>query len=87
MYVKNLEASIEDAELTAMAAEFGDVTSAVVSRDGEGTSKGFGFVNFKEAGAASACVEALHGKDIKGKALWAGRAQKKGEREAVLRQK
>ena len=63
------------------------VTSVVVMRDEEGTSKGFGFVNFEDADAAHKAVEALNGTDVDGKELYAGRAQKKGEREAELKAK
>lgn len=56
-------------------------------RDEEGTSKGFGFVNFEDADAAHKAVEALNGTDVDGKELYAGRAQKKGEREAELKAK
>ncbi len=63
------------------------VTSVVVMRDEEGTSKGFGFVNFDDAEGAHKAVEALNGTDVEGKELYAGRAQKKGEREAELKAK
>jgi len=63
------------------------VTSCVVMATPEGQSRGFGFVNFEKPEEAKAAVEALNGKDIEGKALYAGRAQKKGEREAELRAK
>ncbi len=63
------------------------VTSVVVMRDEEGTSKGFGFVNFEDAEGAHKAVEALNGSDVEGKELYAGRAQKKGEREAELKAK
>jgi polyadenylate-binding protein len=63
------------------------VTSAVVMRDDAGKSKGFGFVNYDEADAANKAVDALNGKEIEGKELYVGRAQKKSEREAELKQK
>jgi len=63
------------------------VTSVVVMRDEEGNSKGFGFVNFDDAEGAHKAVEALNGTDVEGKELYAGRAQKKGEREAELKAK
>ena len=55
--------------------------------DDEGKSKGFGFVNFAETDAAAKAVEDLNGKDIDGKEIFAGRAQKKAEREASLKAK
>ncbi|GIL91120.1 hypothetical protein Vretimale_9567 [Volvox reticuliferus] len=87
VFIKNLPAELGDDELSKMAKEFGEVTSAVVMKDEKGSSKGFGFINFKDAECAAKCVEALNEKEIGGKVLYAGRAQKKTEREAMLRQK
>lgn len=53
----------------------------------EGKSKGFGFVAFATPESAAACVAELNGKEVNGKPLFAGRAQKKGERENELRAK
>ena len=50
-------------------------------------SKGFGFVNFETPEDAKAAVDALNGTDVEGKELFCGRAQKKSEREAALKQK
>ena len=41
-------------------------------------------MNFEEPEAAAAAVEALNGKEVGGKELFVGRAQKKAEREAML---
>ena len=43
-------------------------------------------MNFEEAIPAAKAVEALNGQDLNGKPLFCGRAQKKAEREAMLRQ-
>ncbi|GFR39651.1 hypothetical protein Agub_g117 [Astrephomene gubernaculifera] len=87
VFIKNMPADLGDDELMKMASEFGDVTSAVVMKDDKGGSKGFGFINFKDAESAAKCVESLNEKELNGKVLYAGRAQKKTEREAMLRQK
>ncbi len=50
-------------------------------------SKGFGFINYKDTDSAAKCVDTLNGKEMGGRNLYAGRAQKKTEREAMLRQK
>ena len=53
----------------------------------DGKSKGYGFVSFESAEQAEAAVEDLDGKDISGKKLFVGRAQKKAERQAELKRK
>ena len=63
------------------------ICSTCTAQDDKGNSKGFGFVNFSEPEGAAKAVDALQGKEMKGKTLYAGRAQKKGERQAQLRTK
>ncbi|KAL4419334.1 hypothetical protein ABPG77_006022 [Micractinium sp. CCAP 211/92] len=87
VFVKNLEESVTDEELKEMFAEHGTVNSCIIMRDDDGKSKCFGFVNFEAPEQAAAAVAALNGKDVKGKDLYVGRAQKKAEREAMLRAK
>ncbi|GFH07459.1 polyadenylate-binding protein, partial [Haematococcus lacustris] len=85
VYIKNLSPEVTDEELATLMAEFGETSSCVIMKDDKGNSKGFGFVNYKETEAAAKAVEALQGKEFKGKNLYAGRAQKKTERSAVLK--
>ncbi|GBF93221.1 hypothetical protein Rsub_05953 [Raphidocelis subcapitata] len=87
VYVKNLADDVDDDGLKKLAGEYGPVTSAVIMTDSNGKSRGFGFVNFETPEAASAAVDALNGKDFDGKMVFAGRAQKKAERESLLRSK
>ena len=56
-------------------------------QEDDGKSKGFGFINFDSADAAADAVEKNNGTFLEGKELWCGRAQKKAEREAELKQK
>ncbi|KAF2612580.1 hypothetical protein F2Q70_00010522 [Brassica cretica] len=85
LYVKNLAESTTDEDLKSAFGEFGEITSAVVMRDGDGKSKGFGFVNFEDAGDAAKAVEGLNGKTFGDKEWYVGRAQKKSERESELK--
>jgi len=87
VYIKNLSPDVTDEDLRGLTADFGDLTSVAVMKDDKGNSKGFGFVNFKDAEGASKAVEGLNGKEFKGKTLYAGRAQKKSERSAMLKAK
>ncbi|THG95854.1 hypothetical protein EW026_g5873, partial [Hermanssonia centrifuga] len=85
IYVKNLDPEVTQEEFTQLFEQFGLVTSAVVSVDDEGKSKGFGFVNFENHEEAQQAVDALHDSDYKGRKLFVSRAQKKAEREEELR--
>lgn len=87
VFVKNLDLDLADETVRGEFEAFGTVNSCVVMRDEEGKSKGFGFINFDAPEEAAAAVDALNGKKLGEKEIYAGRAQKKGEREAVLRAK
>ncbi|CAE6414420.1 unnamed protein product [Rhizoctonia solani] len=84
IYVKNLDTEITEAEFRVMFEEFGNITSAVLQTDNEGKSRGFGFVNFERHEEAERAVNEMNEKDIKGKTLFVGRAQKKSERQSEL---
>ena len=51
------EASFTEESLGELFTEFGDVQSAAIMRDATGESKGFGFVCFKESGAAEKAIQ------------------------------
>ena len=86
IYVKNIESEANDEEFRALFEQYGDISSASISRDPDtGKSRGFGFVNYIKHEDASVAVEALNEKDFKGQNLYVGRAQKKHEREEELR--
>lgn len=87
VYVKNLSDATTDDDLKKLFGTFGTITSAVVSRDTNGKSRGFGFVNFQNSDAAAAAVEKLNGTTNDDKILYVGRAQRKVEREAELKAK
>ena len=87
VYVKNIADSTTDDEFRKCFEAFGPIGSAVIMRDGDGKSKGFGFVNFDNVDDAAKAVESLNGKWINDKEWYVGRAQKKAEREAELKAK
>merc|ERR1719163_3573 len=88
-YVKNLPESVSDADFEAAFKKYGEITSSKVMRKEDGTSRCFGFVNFKEADQAKAAVEAMNGNKPFGgeKDLYVGRAEKESERKDKLKKK
>jgi polyadenylate-binding protein len=87
VYVKNLAPDVEDEKLDELFKAHGPIKSAIVMKDGEGKSRGFGFVNFEEHEHAAQACEALNNTEVNGKAMFVGRAQKKRDRERELRDK
>ena len=87
VFVKNIPESVDDQKFAEMFEAYGAITSAALTKDENGKSKGFGFVNFEDHEAADKAVEEMNEKEIDGKALFVGRAQKKSEREEELRKK
>ncbi|KAG1142871.1 hypothetical protein G6F37_002278 [Rhizopus arrhizus] len=85
IYVKNIPFDVTDEELSQLFGKYGIITSCVITRDDDGTSKGFGFVNFEKHQDAQNAVDDLHKKDFRGQDLYVSRAQKKNEREEELR--
>lgn len=85
IYIKNLDTEVTEEEFLDLFEKYGNVTSAVIQKDDEGRSRGFGFVNYETHDEAQAACEALHECDYKGKKLFVTRAQKKAEREEELR--
>uniref|UniRef100_A0A4X1VF84 Polyadenylate-binding protein 5 n=1 Tax=Sus scrofa TaxID=9823 RepID=A0A4X1VF84_PIG len=86
VYIKNFGDDMDDERLKEVFSKYGKTLSVKVMRDSSGKSKGFGFVSFDSHEAAKKAVEEMNGKDINGQLLFVGRAQKKAERQAELKQ-
>ncbi len=70
LYVGNLTFDTNSAQLEALFAEQGAVTSAQVITDRDtGRSRGFGFVEMATPEAAQKAISALNGKNIEGRQL------------------
>lgn len=85
IYVKNIDPEVSDDEFRTIFENFGEITSATLSRDPDGKSRGFGFVNYSTHESAQAAVEEMNDKEVRSQKLYVGRAQKKHEREDELR--
>lgn len=81
IYVGNLPWAINDEELRALFAEFGEVSSANVIMDKfSGRSKGFGFVEMPDDSAAESAIGALNDKEVSGRNLRVNQAKPREER-------
>lgn len=87
LYVKNLDESVTDSILQEVFGEIGPLNSAIVMKDDEGKSKGFGFVNYEKSEDAHTAVEKLNGHKHEETEWEVTKAQKKAEREAELKAK
>jgi polyadenylate-binding protein len=84
LYVKNLHESCTDEQLRTHFGEYGTVTSAKVSSDKSGRSKGFGFVCFSEKDSAIKALQ-QHQKMFMDKPLHVAMWQPKTERSQLLK--
>ncbi|XP_055954337.1 polyadenylate-binding protein 1A isoform X5 [Patella vulgata] len=87
VYIKNFGVEYNDDKLKVEMEKFGKVISAKVMTDNQNLSRGFGFVSFEDPETAEKCVDNIMGTELNGKTLYAGRAQKRAERQAELKEK
>ncbi|NXX38341.1 PABP4 protein, partial [Tricholaema leucomelas] len=87
VYIKNFGDDMDDERLKELFSKYGKTLSVKVMTDPTGKSKGFGFVSFEKHEDANKAVEEMNGKDINGKLVFVGRAQKKMERQAELKRR
>uniref|UniRef100_A0A3P8STD0 Polyadenylate-binding protein n=1 Tax=Amphiprion percula TaxID=161767 RepID=A0A3P8STD0_AMPPE len=87
VYIKNFGEDCTDETLKDMFSAFGRTLSVRVMKDEKGRSRGFGFVNYGNHEEAQKAVDEMNGKEIDGKILYVGRAQKRQERQDELKRK
>uniref|UniRef100_A0A667YKX8 Polyadenylate-binding protein n=1 Tax=Myripristis murdjan TaxID=586833 RepID=A0A667YKX8_9TELE len=87
VYIKNFGEDYTDENLKEVFSAFGKTLSVRVMKDERGRSRGFGFVNFDNHEDAQKAVEEMNGKEISGKILYVGRAQKRTERQGELKRR
>jgi RNA recognition motif-containing protein len=81
IYVGNLPYDLNEDEIKAMFAEFGEVTSVTLVADREsGRPKGFGFVEMADDTQGQAAIAALNSKEVKGRTIRVDKATPKTER-------
>ncbi|XP_062283851.1 polyadenylate-binding protein 1-like isoform X2 [Scomber scombrus] len=87
VYIKNFGEDYSDDKLKEVFSVFGRTLSVRVMKDERGRSRGFGFVNYANHEDAQKAVDEMNGKDINGKMIYVGRAQKRLERQGELKRK
>ena len=71
IYVGNLPFTTGEEELRSTFGAYGEVASVAVIKDQfTGQSRGFGFVEMPNKDEGTAAINALNGKEVKGRALW-----------------
>jgi RNA recognition motif-containing protein len=76
IYVSNLAYSVTDDDLRQLFESYGavDKVSIITDRD-TGQSRGFGFVDMPDSGAAQSAIQGLNGKAQAGRALTVNEAK------------
>ncbi|XP_070824735.1 polyadenylate-binding protein 1-like [Chaetodon trifascialis] len=87
VYIKNFGEDYTDEKLKEVFSAFGRTLSVRVMKDERGRSRGFGFVNYANHEDAQKAVDEMNGKEINGKLIYVGRAQKRLERQGELKRK
>jgi len=81
IYVSNLSFNVQDEDLRAFFAEYGEVSSAKVILDKETRrSRGFGFVEMPNDDEAKKAIEELNGGTVEGRAIYVTEARPREER-------
>ncbi|XP_063042142.1 polyadenylate-binding protein 1b isoform X2 [Engraulis encrasicolus] len=87
VYIKNFGEDMDDEKLREIFSKYGNSMSIRVMTDDSGKSRGFGFVSFERHEDAQKAVDEMNGKELNGKLIYVGRAQKKVERQTELKRK
>ncbi|XP_023549690.1 polyadenylate-binding protein 3-like [Cucurbita pepo subsp. pepo] len=80
VFIKNLDASIDNKALHDTFASFGTVLSCKVALDSNGQSKGYGFVQFDTKEAAESAIIKLNGMLLNDKQVYVGHFIRRQER-------
>lgn len=92
LYIKQFPLSWDEDKLKALFEPYGTISSLAITKDEEGKSKGFGFIDFAEHDSAAKVLEELANKTLEdGEGgnfeLYVSRAQKKTERLREIKSK
>jgi len=80
IYVGNLSYEVTEEDLRKAFEGFGQVESINIIKDGySGRSRGFGFVEMPGKAQAQSAIDALNGKELKGRTLNVNEARPRSE--------
>lgn len=78
LFIKNIERSINELVLESLFQPYGEIISTKIIYDRiTWESRGFGFIEFEKKADALKAIEAMNGKEIKGRALEVMQAEEK----------
>jgi len=72
VFIKNLDAAIDNKALHDTFAAFGNILSCKVAQDEHGNSKGYGFVHYETAEAANQAIKSVNGMLLNEKKVFVG---------------
>ncbi|KAI1848921.1 hypothetical protein JX265_001252 [Neoarthrinium moseri] len=72
IFIKNLDAAIDNKALHDTFAAFGNILSCKVAQDESGNSKGYGFVHYETDEAAAAAIKHVNGMLLNEKKVYVG---------------
>jgi len=72
VFIKNLDAAIDNKALHDTFAAFGNILSCKVAQDETGNSRGYGFVHYETAEAASQAIKSVNGMLLNEKKVFVG---------------
>ena len=86
IYVGNLSYQTSEEDMQRAFEAFGKVSSVAIIKDKfSGQSKGFGFVEMDSDEEAKAAIEAMDGKELRGRQLKVNEARPREERKPMAR--
>ncbi|PNS16406.1 hypothetical protein CAC42_140 [Sphaceloma murrayae] len=80
VFIKNLDAAIDNKALHDTFAAFGNILSCKVAVDETGASKGYGFVHYETAEAANNAIKSVNGMLLNEKKVYVGHHVSKKDR-------
>ena len=87
VFIKNLDKSIDNKAMYDTFSAFGHILSCKVVTDSDGSSKGYGFVDFETENDANVAIQKVNGMLLNDKKVFVGRFVSRKEREKELGEK